>query len=106
MKDNSAKQVYIEYLISEDKNFVVFDNGDFILTDCPRFKEAKKEESKKSCKVDTCVPGFQNTKTITIEHGSRFYGYERQDDGICVRKDYDCKDGELVASNIEQAKLF
>jgi hypothetical protein len=96
MKHNSAKQKYIEYLISGDKNFVAYDNGDFILTDGPRFMEAKEKEKKKSCKIDTCVPGFRNTKTITIDHGDRYYGYERQEDGTCAKKNYDCDNGNLV----------
>ena len=96
MKETNANQAYAEYLNSEDKNFVVFDNGDFILTDSPRFPGAQKKEGKKSCKIDTCVPGFRNTKTITLEHGSRYYGNERQDDGSCVKKNYDCDNGNLV----------
>lgn len=96
MKENSSKQAYIEYLISEDQNFVSFDNGDLILIDSPRFSEAQKADEKKSCEIKTCVPGFRSTKTITIEHGARFYGYERQADDSCVKKNYDCDDGNLV----------
>ena len=96
MKANSAKQAYIDYLISEDKNFVIFDNGDIILADSPRFAEALKAGEKKSCEIKICTPGFRGTRTITIEHGARFYGYERQKNDSCVKKNYDCDDGNLV----------
>ena len=97
MKTDDLEKAYAEYLLSKGQNVVAYDNGDMIVTASPRFPQVRKAPGKKSCDIESCIPGSSNTRTISIDHGDRYYGHERQDDGTCVKKNYDCDDGALVA---------
>ncbi len=96
MEGNRIKQAYIEQLISEGKSVVVFENGDVIGTDSPRFPKEYQQAEKRSCTIKTCRPGKPDTYETSMEHGATYYGGERQDDGSCVIKSYICDDGTLV----------